>query len=191
MRKRLLNYFFQGLFYIAPLSVTLYIIYKTVLFFDGLFLDVTHFYFPGVGFIIIVLGITLLGFLANTFLLRPAIEIFNSIISRLPVIKDLYSPIKDFFSAFVGKDKKFNKPVLVKININSNLEKVGFITQDDLTELGLNKDYVSVYFPHSYAFSGELFIVPAENVKPLNMPSSVAMKFILSGGAIKTLNEND
>lgn len=191
MRKKLLNYFFQGFFYIAPISVTIYIIYKTVLFFDGLFLDLTHYSFPGVGLIIIIVGITLLGFLANTLLLRPAIDIFNTIISHMPVIRDLYSPLKDFFAAFVGKDRKFNKPVLVKMNIHSNIEKVGFITQENLSELGINKDFVSVYFPHSYAFSGELFIVPAENVKPLNIPPSVAMKFILSGGAIKTLNENN
>lgn len=191
MRKKLLNYFFQGFFYIAPISVTIYIIYKTVLFFDGLFLDLTHYSFPGVGLIIIIVGITLLGFLANTLLLRPAIDIFNTIISHMPVIRDLYSPLKDFFAAFVGKDRKFNKPVLVKMNIHSNIEKVGFITQENLSELGINKDFVSVYFPHSYAFSGELFIVPAENVNPLNIPPSVAIKFILSGGAIKTLNENN
>ncbi|HOU97237.1 MAG TPA: DUF502 domain-containing protein [Bacteroidales bacterium] len=191
MRKKLIGYFLQGLFYIAPLGVTAFIIYKIILFFDSLFLDVTHFYFPGIGLIIIIVAITLLGFLANTFFAKPAIQFFNAIILHMPVIRDLYLPLKDFFAAIVGKDRKFNKPVLVKLNHHSDIQKVGFITQEDLSELGIKKGYISVYFPHSYAFSGELFVVPIENVVPLNIPPSVAMKFIISGGAIKNFNEND
>lgn len=191
MRKKIIGYFLQGLFYIAPIGVTAFIIYKIILFFDSLFLDITHFYFPGVGLVIIILAITILGFLANTFFAKPAIQFFNTIIMHMPVIRDLYLPLKDFFAAFVGKERKFSKPVLVKINNQSDIQKIGFITQEDLSELGIGKDYVCVYFPHSYAFSGEHLIVPVENVKPLTIPSSVAMKFIISGGAIKNFNEND
>jgi uncharacterized membrane protein len=191
MRKKIIGYFLQGLFYIAPIGVTAFIIYKIIIFFDSLFLDVTHYYFPGIGLVIIIVGITFLGFLASTFLAKPAIQFFNAIIMHMPVIRDLYLPLKDFFAAFVGKERKFSKPVLVKIKTQSDIQKIGFITQEDLNEMGISKAYVSVYFPHSYAFSGELFVVPIENIKPLNIPPAVAMKFILSGGAIKAINEND
>jgi uncharacterized membrane protein len=83
--------------------------------------------------------------------------------------------------AFVGKEKKFNQPVLVKVNTVSELEKVGFLTQEDLSNIGI-KDKVAVYFPHSYNFSGEMFIVPSDHVKPLNMAPADAMKFVVSGG---------
>lgn len=191
MRKKLIGYFLQGLFYIAPIGVTAFIIYKIILFFDSLFLDFTHFYFPGIGIVIIMVGITMLGFLATTFLAKPAIQFFNAIIMHMPVIRDLYLPLKDIFAAIVGKERKFSKPVLVKLNIQSDIQKIGFITQEDLSELGVDKKYVCVYFPHSYAFSGEHFIVPVENIKPLTIPSSKAMKFIVSGGAITLLTEND
>ncbi len=85
-------------------------------------------------------------------------------------------------SAFVGKDKKFTEPVLVKVNKDSDLEKLGFITQHDLTELGIEAGKVAVYLPHSYNFSGNLFIVPSANVKPLNVNSAEVMKFIVSAG---------
>ena len=75
--------------------------------------------------------------------------------NKIPLVKLIYSAVKDLLNAFVGEKKKFNKPVLVEINRENKLYQIGFITQADLTELGLN-DMVSVYFPHSYAFSGSL-----------------------------------
>ena len=83
--------------------------------------------------------------------------------------------------AFVGDKRKFNKPVLVTMNKENNLYQIGFITQEDLKELGLN-EMVAVYIPQSYAFAGHHFLVPKENVKSLNVSGTIAMKFIVSGG---------
>ena len=73
--------------------------------------------------------------------------------SVAPLVKIIYTSIKDFMSAFVGKEKKFTEPVLVKVNVNSDLEMLGFITQHDLTALGINSAKVAVYIPYSYTFS--------------------------------------
>ena len=63
----------------------------------------------------------------------------------------------------------------------SELEKLGFITEEDLGILQ-EKDKVAVYFPHSYNFSGELFIVPKKQIRMLDVNSSEMMKFIVSAG---------
>ena len=63
----------------------------------------------------------------------------------------------------------------------SGLEKLGFITQKDLSKLGI-EGKVAVYLPHSYNFSGNLYIVPIENVTPIDASASESMKFIVSGG---------
>jgi uncharacterized membrane protein len=81
----------------------------------------------------------------------------------------------------VGKEKKFNRPVIVVMNPLTNVEKMGFLTEEDLSGFG-EKGKVAVYFPHSYNFSGEMFIVPIEQVKPLNINPTDAMKFVVSGG---------
>jgi uncharacterized membrane protein len=81
----------------------------------------------------------------------------------------------------VGKKKKFNQPVLVTINRDTNLQRLGYITQSDLTNLGIY-DKVAVYLPHSYNISGNLFIVPKEHVTPLQANGAELMKFIVSGG---------
>ena len=82
-------------------------------------------------------------------------------------------------TSFMGEKKKFNKPVLVKVE--SSLYKPGFVTSSDLKEIGL-PGKVSVYLPHSYNFSGNVFITDKKNVIPLKNSSSEVMKYIVSGG---------
>ncbi|MDA0713786.1 MAG: DUF502 domain-containing protein, partial [Bacteroidetes bacterium] len=101
---------------------------------------------------------------------------------RIPLIKTLYTSVSDLLSAFVGDKRRFNRPVLVKLTKMADIEKLGFITSEDLSELGIDGGRIAVYLPHSYAFSGNLFIVPAENVTPLDANAAEVMKFIVSGG---------
>jgi len=136
---------------------------------------------PGLGILLLFGMITLLGMIGGTIIGAPIRRIIEKLLDRAPVFKLIYSSIRDLLSAFVGKEKKFNQPVLVKVNTISELEKVGFLTQDDLNSIGI-RDKVAVYFPHSYNFSGEMFIVPSEHVRPLNMAPADAMKFVVSGG---------
>jgi uncharacterized membrane protein len=106
---------------------------------------------------------------------------FDHGMNRIPLVKLIYSSLKDLLNAFVGDKKKFNKPVLVEINKENNLFQIGFITQDDLSELGLN-EMVSVYLPHSYAVSGIHYVISKDRVKPLQVNGPIAMKYIISGG---------
>jgi len=183
--KKLINYLLQGILYIAPLGITGYIIYMSFTFIDGLLEELLMKFFdvkiPGLGVLTLIVFLIFIGFLGRTIIAKPIKLVFKKIIENIPLLKFVYSALNDLFSAFVGKEKKFNKPVLVKVNLNSNLEKLGFITQENLEVLD-EKDKVAVYFPHSYNFSGELFIVPRENIKALKVNSSDVMKFIVSAG---------
>lgn len=187
--KKLLGYFLQGLFLTAPLGVTLYILYQLFYAVDNLFTWIFDMYIPGLGIVILIVAITILGFIGGTIIAKPLMDLAHRSLMKIPVVKELYVPLREFFKAFMGKERKFNRPVLVRVNNISNLEKVGFLTQEDLSLLGVKDARVAVYFPHSYAFSGELFIVPAEAVKPLDIPPSDAMKFIVSGGAVLNVSE--
>lgn len=186
--KRLFRYFMQGLLYAAPITITLYIIIFVFKFLDGLLSDYLKNWLkisiPGMGLILIAAMITAIGYLGQTIVAQPVKIFMNNLMKKAPIVKVIYSAINDLFSSFVGNDKKFTQPVLVKVNMVSNLEKMGFITQQDLSDLEI-LDKVAVYFPHSYNFSGELFIVPREHVRNVNIPSAEAMKFIVSGGVSK------
>ncbi|HEX7410859.1 MAG TPA: DUF502 domain-containing protein [Bacteroidales bacterium] len=172
--------------YLAPLSLTLYTIYVIFLWGDGLInsyiIKYVGFDIPGLGLIIVMLFITLIGYIGTTILFNPILILLDKFISQAPLVKIIYSSIKDIMGAFVGKDKKFTEPVLVKIYEGSNLEKLGFVTQKDLTSMGIDKDMVAVYLPLSYTFSGNLFIVPTKNVRPIKASPTEVMKFIISAG---------
>jgi uncharacterized membrane protein len=184
--NKIIRYFLQGLLLISPIAITIYAIYVSFEFVDGLLIqyltELIGFKIPGLGLIIILTFITLIGVIGSSILLKPILNSLDKIISQAPLVKIIYTSIKDFMSAFVGKDKKFTEPVLVKFDKNIDLERLGFITQHDLTGLGIEANKVAVYLPHSYTFSGNLVIVPVENIKPLNANSTEVMKFIVTAG---------
>ena len=175
--RRIIRYFFSGTLFIVPLVATGYFIYNAFRWLD----DLLNLPYPGLGFAIILFAITGFGYLTTNFAFQTFTGWFERGINKIPLIKLIYTALKDLLNAFVGEKKKFNKPVLVEINRENKLYQIGFITQSDLTELGLN-EMVSVYLPHSYAFSGLHFIVPKDRVTPLNVSGTIAMKYIVSGG---------
>jgi uncharacterized membrane protein len=175
--RKILRYFFSGTLFIVPLVATAYFIFVSFQWLDGLL----NLPYPGLGFALILVAITGFGYLTSNFAFQTFSNWFDSGVNRIPLVKLIYSSFKDLLKAFVGDKKKFDKPVLVTINKENHLHRVGFITQGDLTELGL-PDMVVVYFPQSYAVAGDHFVVPKENIKFLNISGPVAMKFIISGG---------
>ncbi|MEI6694863.1 MAG: DUF502 domain-containing protein [Bacteroidota bacterium] len=184
--KKLLNYFMQGLLYITPLGATLFIIYFTFNNIDSrandLLNNILHIRIPGLGILLTLTIITLVGYFGKSLIAKPLVALIDAVMEKVPFIKIIYTSTKDFMSAFVGQKKKFTEAVMVQMNKDAEIYKLGFITQKDLTNIGIKEGYIAVYLPHSYNFSGNLFIVPAGNVTPINAPSAEIMKFIVSGG---------
>lgn len=185
--KRILNYLFQGILYTAPLAITVYVLYRVFILTDSLLQKVLKKFFdtniPGLGILTLLILLVLVGFLGNTVIAKPLKGIFKRTMNKVPLLRFVHSALTDLFSAFVGKEKKFDKPVLVRLHMHYELEKLGFATEEDLDFLG-QENKVAVYFPHSYNISGELVIVPKENITYLDIPSSEVMRFIVSAGLI-------
>lgn len=174
--KRLTTYFVNGLLFMVPVVLTLYIFYLVFFKID----HILGFTIPGVGFAVTIVGITLIGFLVSNFLTRKLMFLIDRLFNRLPLVKILYSSIKDLIGAFVGDKKSFNKPVLVRLS-ESGASVLGFVTAESLENLGLD-DYTAVYVPQSYNFAGNLLLFPRDQVTPLDVSSSEVMTFIVSGG---------
>ena len=178
--KRIFGYFLNGFLIMAPITLTVYIIVAIINWLDELF----WLQYPGLGLIIIMILVTIVGFIGSSFLVKPFFVLTERILSRLPLVSMIYSSLKDLFDAFVGENQKFNQPVLVKMTQYQDTFKLGFVTQLSMEAVNL-PDKVAVYFPHSYNFSGELFLIARENVTYLEIPSSEVMKFVVSGGVSK------
>ena len=182
--KKFINYFLQGLLYIVPITVTLYVVYWTFQKIDG----ILPFQFPGLGLIIIISLITFIGFGGSAIIASPINAFYQRLLKRTPLLQTIYSSVKDLMSTFVGKKKGFNTPVLIKLYENSTIERIGFITNEDLSSLGIKNGKILVYLPHSYAFSGQLFVVDRNYITPVDSSSSEIMKLIISGGVTEIEN---
>jgi uncharacterized membrane protein len=190
---RLVSYFLQGLLLIAPTFVTLYTLFFIFNYFDShindLFEYVFKFRFPGFGLVAVVLFITFVGFVGSLVIVQPILHIIDLLLEKTPLVKDIYSSLKDFFGAFISNKKKFNKPVMFELNKGGGVFKLGFITQEDLNEINI-KDKVAVYTPLSYNLSGILYVVNREQVKVLeDVAAGDLMKFIVSGGVTEIEDE--
>lgn len=186
--KRIFTYFLQGLLLLAPLAVTLYSVFLMFDFVDRLVRDPMKEHFqlniPGIGIVIIFISLTLLGLIGQTIIVKPFTWFTRRLLKRAPLLNVIYTSINDLFTAFVGKEKKFNVPVRVCIDKQNNLWKLGFVTEKNLEEFGLN-EMVAVYFPLSYNMSGELYLVPGSSVQAVDLSPSEVMKFIVSGGVTR------
>ena len=116
---------------------------------------------------IILVGITLIGFLTSNFLTRSVLRFVESILNRLPFVKLLHSSVKDMMTAFVGERKRFDSPVIVELIPGSGVIAIGFMTRESLDQFDLANE-VAVYFPQSYNFAGNLFCIQS-SVKPINL----------------------
>lgn len=183
--KQFFKYFLQGLLYVAPMAITGYIIFLIFSFIDGILEDflfsIIKTNIPGLGLLILVLIVASVGFLGQSIIARPLKVYAKRILEKVPILNVVYTAFSDLLSAIVGKDKKFSRPVIVVVNPITNLEKIGFLTEEDLSIFN-ETDKVAVYFPHSYNFSGEMFIVPKSQVRPIDLNAGDIMKFVVSGG---------
>lgn len=190
--RKLLQYFLQGLLVIGPLAITSYTVYWVVSSIDnkvpllttkgpGGKIVVQNY---GLGFLIVIAAVCLIGYLSSFFIKNRLFNLFDSLLVRTPGIRFIYSTVKDFFEAFAGEKKKFNRPALANID-DSDVWRVGFVTQEDAVDFGL-ADYVAVYIPMSYSIAGNVYFLPKSRIRLMNdINATDVMKFAISGGVTK------
>ncbi len=187
--RALLNYLIKGLLIVVPIALSIFIVVWAVTTVDS-WLNINNILgvnpltgnnrnIPGLGLGLVILIILIAGIFVTNFVTEPMYNWFQRTLNRLPLLNFIFSSIKDLTEAFVGDEKKFNSPVLVEVE--GGMKRIGFLTQNDLTKLDLPGDVI-VYFPFSYSFAGQVYVVSKEKIKPLNMSAADAMKLVVSGG---------
>ena len=194
--KRLFRYFFQGLIALAPIGITLWVVFGLFNFVDSILPNIVHAVapdllekdaagninrIPGLGFLVVIAFVLFVGWFSSLFMVNRLVSFLDGVLEKTPGIKFIYSAVKDFLEAFAGNKKKFDKPVLVNVDA-LDVWRLGFITQQSTHEFGM-PDHVTVYVPHAYAISGITYIVPRERIRLLPNVSAVdVMKYAISGG---------
>lgn len=195
--KKVIQYFLQGLLVIAPLAITFYAIYWVISTVDGwvpifreavrdgqgniLRYEVKNY---GLGFLVILAAIIIIGYLSSFFIQSKVFNLFDRWLEKTPGIKFIYTSTRDFFEAFAGEKKRFNKAVLANV-FAEDVWIVGFLTDEEMHKFELGADKVAVYVPQAYNFAGQLYILPREKVKKIDRISSgEAMKYAVTGGVV-------
>lgn len=175
--RRLAGWFLRGLVLTAPAAVTLWITWAIIRWVDGLLgIDI-----PGIGLLLTLAVITGIGALASGYFASGALAWLERLLEKVPFVRLLYTSSKDLLNAFVGEKRRFTQAVRVALTEDGALGVIGFITVDDLAELGL-PGHVAVYLPQSYNFAGNLITVPRSRVTPIAADSAEVMAFVVSGG---------
>ena len=181
--RKFAKYFLRGAVITFPVVLTGWVAWAAVTWVDS-WLRIP---IPGIGLIVVLLGITLIGMLATNVVTRAALGTLDEIMKRVPIVRLLYNASKDLMNAFAGEKKSFNSSVRVRIDPNSDIWILGFVTAQDVSKLGL-PNHVAVYLPQSYNFAGQLILAPGNQVEAINIEGSDHMTFIVSGGVAKGEN---
>ncbi|HEY9385215.1 MAG TPA: DUF502 domain-containing protein [Gemmatimonadales bacterium] len=175
--KRLAQYFLRGLVVITPAALTLWACWWVFSTVDSV-IDVG---IPGAGIVLTIVGITLVGALASNLLTRGLVGALDRLLARLPFVRLLYSSTKDLLNAFVGEQRRFNRPVRARLDHAGTVWTLGFVTAEGAERLAM-PGFVAVYLPQAYNFAGNLIILPAAHVEPVEGEAAEIMAFIVSGG---------
>ncbi len=197
--KKLFRYFIQGLLIIAPIAITIWAILTAFNFVDDLLPNLVNKIFPswigedangnvkkipGLGFVVTILLVIGVGYISHNILMGSLINFFDQWMTRTPVIKFLYTSTKDFFEAFAGDKRKFNKAVLANV-FSQDVWIVGFLTDEEMQKFELGAEQVGVYVPQAYNFAGQLYILPRDKVRRIDkITAGEAMKYAVTGGVV-------
>lgn len=197
--KKILRFFMQGLLILAPIAITVWAIVAAFSFVDDLLPNLVHKLFPswihedekgnlkkipGLGFVIVIAFVIFVGWLSSYFLMGSFINFFDQWMARTPVIKFLYTSTKDFFEAFAGDKRKFNKAVLANV-FSEDVWIIGFLTDQEMEKFEMGAEHVAVYVPQAYNFAGQLYVLPKSKVRMIDkITSGEAMKYAVTGGVV-------
>ena len=180
--KQILRFFIQGLIILAPIGITGYVLYWLFDKVDSILRPYVN--IPGLGFISIILFVILVGWVSSTFLMGSFLSFFDQWMERTPGIKFIYTSTKDFFEAFAGDKRKFNKAVLASV-FSEDVWIVGFLTDEEMHKFEMGINMVAVYVPQAYNFAGQLYILPREKVRKIeHITAGEAMKYAVTGGVV-------
>ncbi|MEQ8604020.1 MAG: DUF502 domain-containing protein [Marivibrio sp.] len=200
---RLRGYFLAGVLVTAPIGITAALAWWLVELIDSQVVPLiparwnpdtyfreylgVEFGLPGLGLVVLVVAITLIGFLAAGLVGRWVFGMGEKLLDRMPIIRSFYKLTKQIFETVLrNQSDAFRQAVLVEYP-RRGLWAVAFLTASTKGEIRekLAKDHVNVFLPTTpNPTSGFLLFVPSDEVVILDMPVEDAVKLVISAGIV-------
>ena len=196
---RLRNYFLTGLVVAGPLAVTTWLIWSFINWVDDLirpFIPPAYrpesylpWPIPGTGLIIALLSLTLLGFLTANLVGRSLVELGESLLNRMPIVRPIYNTMKQIFEALFSKsESSFRRVGLVEFP-SPGMWSLVFLSQPpgrDLAARMPQGEHVSAFMPCTpNPTTGFFFYLPRKDLIELDISVESAMTLLISAGMVQ------
>jgi uncharacterized membrane protein len=201
--SKLAKIFLTGLLVGIPMFITVYVIYVAGAWLNALAVSVASrisepagkvvLAWPGLGILAILLLIFLLGLAARFWLTARMLVGFESLLIRVPLVKTVYTSVRDMLRFFSGgaDGKAVGKVVLYNVP-NTQVRMLAILTNEQ--PAGLSEQHpegmVAIWLPMSYMLGGPMLYVPAKSVEPIDLTVEQVMKLAATAevGAADLLN---
>ena len=200
MMSRLRNIFISGLVSFLPLALSIYVITAGVTLLENLLGQFIRkilpegTYIPGLGFLATMLLILLIGFLVNNFVTAAFFSNIQEKLSELPLIKVVYSPLRDLMNLFAKGQQQRSLQKVVLVHFTKSHSVLGLVTRESFSDLdlplNLSNEKIAVFIPMSYGLGGYTVLINKSDVEPVDIPIEKAMSLALTGW-IKTHTEQN
>ena len=184
------NYFIAGVVVLIPIGITIYLTILITSVSSKILpkeINPNHYLpysIPGLEIIITLFLITFIGWLSLSFIGKRLLNLFNTVLKRIPILRTIYSAILQMMEAFTKTENQKKNVVLVEYP-RKGTWAVGFATKENSGEITnkLNKKLINVFVPTTpNPTSGFLLMFPKEEVVYLDLTFEEASKFIVSAG---------
>jgi uncharacterized membrane protein len=177
------RYFFMGVVAAVPLVVTVWLVSTVVRWVDALvapLLPKAALALPGIGLLLAFLGLTLLGLVTANVVGRYLLSAIDRVLNRIPVVGNIYKPVRQMFETFRPGARSFRSVVLIDYP-HPGSKSLAFITADAPAEIGADK--VAVFVPTSpNLYAGFLLYVEESKLISLKMSVEDAVRLQVSAG---------
>jgi uncharacterized membrane protein len=195
IREHLRAYFIAGILVTGPTALTVYLIWLFVTFIDhsvGALLPnqynpQTYLHVPGIGLIVVVVGLTLIGALTAGVLGRVYVRLTDRILARMPVVRSIYAAVKQIFETVLAKQSNSFREVVLVEWPRQGMWTIAFVTaavEGEIKEK-TSDDIIAIYVPTTpNPTSGYMMFVSRKDVRPLDMAVDDAIKYVISTGIV-------
>jgi uncharacterized membrane protein len=192
--KRLTTILMKGLAAVLPIGLTLYAVWWLARTAESLMHDIITWvlpadqYRPGMGILGGLLVLFAVGSVVNAYVVRRAISYWEELLGRIPLVKTVYSAVRDFTRLLPSGEGRGDLRSVVLWRVGQG-RALGFVTRDHLPEFEKHSEgveLVAVYFPMSYMLGGYTLYLPKNELEALDMPVEAAMRLALTGGMATT-----
>ena len=188
--RRVWDTLLKGLAAVLPVTLTLYLVYWTVLFIERIFRRVItlllpdSLYLPGMGLVVGLVLLFLIGLAVDAWVVRRTLRIGERLLEMIPLVKSVYAALRDFMEYFSSHKKHSGMKQVVMVEFAPDIRLVGFVTREHNGDAGmpLPENMVAVYFPMSYQIGGYTVYIPRSRVEVVNMSIEDAMRMVLTAG---------